>query len=201
MIERLFLALCLLPPFVHTAAAQQPKPKNPPAPVEAEPKPAPRVPPADAPERKPVERPVIPPRLIGTFGDWIAVELDEDGQKVCYTFTGAQTSAPAIPNRGPVTMSVAHRQSGRNSVAIDAGFPFAAGAFVTLQADQASAEFYTARRAAFARDGAAAVAVLRPAGRAIVRSPGPRGETVTDTFSLKGFAAAHTAIGETCPQR
>lgn len=190
MTKRFFLALCLLAPLVQTAAAQQPRPKVPPARTPADPAPS-----------KPVERVPVPPRLIGKFDDWIAVELDEDGQQVCYTFTRVQTSAPAMPNRGPVTLSVAHRPSGRDSVAIDAGFPFAAGAFVTVQADQASAEFYTAQRAAFARDGASAVAAMRTASRAIARSPGPRGETVTDTFSLTGFPAAYTAIGETCPRR
>ena len=96
-------------------------------------------------------------------------------------------------------MTVTHRPSGRNAVAIDFGFGFAAGAFASVQADQASAEFYTSRSAAFARDGVAAVTALLAAGRAIARSPGPKGETVTDTFSLKGLPAAYAAIGQQCP--
>ena len=207
MIARLFIALCLSPLLVMPAAAQQQRPKNPSAPPQAKPPPAGEKPPPPAevkpppPEKKNVERKLSPPKLIGQFDDWIAVELDEDGQRVCYTFTRVQTSSPTIANRGPVVMTITHRPSARNAVAVDAGFPFAAGAFVTVQADQTSAEFYTSQRAAFARDGAAAVAALQTAGRAIARSPGPRGEVVTDSFSLKGFPAAYAAIGTACPAR
>ena len=207
MIARLFIALCLSPLLVTPAVAQQQKTKNPPAPAEVkqpEVKQTPRTPPPEEPpppEKKRVERKSKPPKLIGQFDDWIAVELDDDGQRVCYTFTRVQTSSPTIANRGPVVMTITHRPSARNVVAVDAGFPFAAGAFVTVQADQTSAEFYTSQRAAFARDGAAAVIALQTAGRAIARSPGPRGEIVTDNFSLKGFPAAYAAIGTACPPR
>ena len=58
---------------------------------------------------------------------------------------------------------------------------------------------YTAGRNAFARDGKAAVAAFGKGGRAIARSPAPN--EVTDTFSLKGFGAAYTAIVKACPAK
>jgi hypothetical protein len=72
---------------------------------------------------------------------------------------------------------------------------------VTVQADQNNLDFYTHQRAAFARDGKAAVAAFRAAARAVAHSPGPRDTAVTDTFSLKGFTAAYEAISKACPPR
>ena len=139
------------------------------------------------------------PKKIGEFGDWVAATHQEGGQTVCYAFTRAQTSAPALSGRGPVILTVTERVSGRDSVAIEAGLTYAANAAVTVQVDRTALEFYTAGRNAFARDGKAAVAAFDKAARAIARSPAPK--EVADTFSLKGFGDAYKAIVKACPAK
>jgi len=159
--------------------------------------------------QKPPARPAKPPtaaenapKSVGSFGDWQAATHVEAGQTVCYAFTRAQSSAPALPGRGDVVLSVTERQSGRDAVAISAGFTYAANAAVPVQVDQAPLEdFYTAQRSAFARDGKAAVAAFRKGSTAVARSPGPKNASVTDTFSLKGFEAAYAMITKTCPPK
>jgi hypothetical protein len=166
--------------------------------------PAPATTPAPAPavvKKKPVTAKPGGPKAIGTFDDWIAATHQEAGLPVCYAFTRAQTSMPALAGRGPVILTVTQRNSGRDAVAMEAGFPFAANATVNVQADQAGLDFYTAQRNAFARNGHAAVTAFQGASRAIARSPGPRQATVTDTFSLKGFGAAYAAIVKACPAK
>jgi hypothetical protein len=141
------------------------------------------------------------PKSIGRFEDWTAATHQESGQTVCYAFTRAQSSTPALPGRGAVILTVTERPSGRDAVAIESGFTYPAKASVTVQVDQAGLEFYTAQRAAFARDGKAAVAALHKGSRAIARSPGPKDMSVTDTFSLKGFGPAYAAIVKACPAK
>jgi hypothetical protein len=141
------------------------------------------------------------PQAIGTFDDWTAATHKEAGQPVCYAFTRPQSSIPAVPGRGTVIMTVSQRASGRDAVAMEAGFAFAAGANVTVQVDQTGLEFYTSQRAAFARNGHAAVTAFESGSRAIARSPGPRDAKVVDTFSLKGFSAAYAAISKACPPK
>jgi invasion protein IalB len=141
------------------------------------------------------------PKSIGKFDDWTAATHQEGGQTVCYAFTRVQSSSPALPGRGAVILTVTERPSGRDAVAIEAGFTYAPNAAVNVQVDQTGLEFYTAQRAAFARDGKAAVAALHKGGRAIARSPGPKEASVTDTFSLKGFASAYAAIAKACPAK
>jgi Invasion associated locus B (IalB) protein len=139
------------------------------------------------------------PKQIGVFEDWTAATHEESGQTVCYAFTRAQTSAPKLPGRGPVVLTVTERASLRDTVAIDAGFSYAANASVTVQVDQSGLEFYTSGRDAFARDGKASVTAFQKGARAIARSPGTK--EVTDTFSLKGFGAAYAAIVKACPAK
>jgi hypothetical protein len=141
------------------------------------------------------------PKQIGKFEDWTAATHPESGQTVCYAFTRAQSSAPAVPGRGPVVMTVTERPSGRDTVAIEAGFSYAPNAAVAVQVDQTGLEFYTAQRAAFARDGKATVTAFGKGSRAIARSPGPKDTAVTDTFSLKGFGQAYAAIAKACPPK
>jgi hypothetical protein len=139
------------------------------------------------------------PKQIGKFEDWTAATHAESGQNVCYAFTRVQSSAPTLPGRGAVVLTVTERSSGRDAVAIEAGFAYPANTSVTVQVDQTGLEFYTSGRNAFARDGKAAVAAFQRGNRAIARSPGPK--EVTDTFSLKGFGAAYAAIVKACPAK
>ncbi len=137
------------------------------------------------------------PKAIGKFEAWTAATHPESGQTVCYAFTRAESSAPALPGRGVVVLTVTERPSGRDAVAIEAGFPYPPNTSVTLQVDQKGLDFYTSGRNAFARDGKAAVAAFEKGSRAIARSPKPK--EVTDTFSLKGFRQAYEAIAKACP--
>jgi hypothetical protein len=141
------------------------------------------------------------PKAIGRFDDWTAATHQEAGANVCYAFTRAQSSAPSLPGRGPVVLTVTERPTGRDSVAMEAGFTFQPNANVTVQVDQTGLEFYTDKRNAFARDGKAAVTAFAKGSRAIARSPGPKEATVTDTFSLRGFSAAYAAIVKACPPK
>ena len=100
-----------------------------------------------------------------------------------------------------MVLTVTQRPSGRDAVAISAGFAYAANAAVTVQVDQTALEFYTAGRSAFARDGHAAAAAFGRGSKVTARSPGPRNTTVVDTFSLKGFGRAYEAINKACPPK
>jgi invasion protein IalB len=141
------------------------------------------------------------PKLLAKSEDWTAATHQEGGATVCYAFARAQSSSPTLPGRGPVILTVTQRPSGRDAVAMEAGFSYAPNATVTVQVDQAGLEFYTDKRNAFARDGKAAVAAFDRGARAIARSPGPKEVSVTDTFSLKGFGDAYKAIVKACPAK
>ena len=158
---------------------------------------------AQRPKPAPSEKPApAGPRELGKFDDWIAATHQESGQTACYAFVRAKNSVPAVSGRGEVVLTVTERPSGRDTVAISAGFPFHKDAAVTVQVDTTGLDFYTVQSSAFARDGKAAVAAFQKGEQALARSPGPRdGQVIVDTFSLRGFAAAYAAINKSCPAR
>ncbi len=141
------------------------------------------------------------PKQIGRFEDWTAATNTEAGQPACYAFVRANHSAPPVPGRGEVVLTVTQRPSGRDAVAISAGFAYAANATVKVQVDQTALEFYASGRSAFARDGHAAAAAFGRGTKITAHSPGPRNVAVTDTFSLKGFGHAYEAINKACPPK
>lgn len=137
-------------------------------------------------------------RALGHYDDWVAAVHPESGQPVCYAFTRAQNSSPSVPGRGDVVLTVTERARGHDTVAISAGFAYSANAAVRVDVAPTSFEFYTAQRSAFARDGAAAVQAFEHGRQVLARSPGPKGGSVSDTFSLRGFTAAYTAMQKAC---
>jgi invasion protein IalB len=151
---------------------------------------------------KPAPAPTAGPQELGKFDDWIAATHDELGQQTCYAFVRAKNSVPPVPGRGDVVLTVTQRPTGRDWVAISAGFTYRKDTAVTVQVDTTGLDFYTAQSSAFARDGKAAVAAFLKGDQAQARSPGPReGQVVVDTFSLRGFSAAYAAISKACPAR
>lgn len=141
------------------------------------------------------------PRLLRVIGQWsVAVDV-QDGQKLCYAYTSPTRMSH---RRGDVYLSVSHGAQGRNQVVLNAGYRYPRGASVTATVGQTRLPFYTDGDGAFARNGLATVAAFRAGSEAVVQGPRaagrPRG-VVTDTFSLRGFSAAYSAISRECPQR
>lgn len=141
------------------------------------------------------------PRILGVFGRWSVAVGTEDGQKLCYAYTSPTQMSH---RRSEVYLSVMHGSQGRNQVGLMSGYRYPRGATVTTTVGQTRLPFLTEGDMAFSRNGAAAVAAFRAGSEAVVRGPRaagrPRG-TVVDTFSLRGFTAAHAAISRECPPR
>jgi len=157
---------------------------------------------AQAPAHKPEAKGPPPPKELGKFDDWIAATHQESGANVCYAFVPAKNSAPALPNRGQVIMTVTERPTGRDAVAVTAGYIFSKGAAPTMQVGTTGFDFYTSGSDAFARDGHAVVSAFQKGEVALMRSPGAReGQVIADTFSLRGFSAAYAAISKACPAK
>lgn len=145
-------------------------------------------------------RPGAPgPHLIGKFDEWRSATHQEAGQQVCYAFTRAANSSPALPGRGDVVLSVTQRRGLRDAVAISAGFAYPANSEVTVAVEGTAVPFYTANRSAFAREGKAAVAAFTRGRQAVAKGPGPRVTAVTDVFGLRGFKEAYAASNRACP--
>lgn len=140
------------------------------------------------------------PQSLGNFGNWTAATYGSGAGKACYAFTKPESSAPALPKRGPVLLTVTERAGSRDEVSIDAGFTYAKAANVVLTVGSNKLGFYTSGSDAFALDGGKTVLAFQGGASAVAKSPAPGGQSVTDNFSLAGFSDAYKAIVAACPK-
>lgn len=142
------------------------------------------------------------PKPLGTFQHWTAATYDDGGQTICYAFSEAVKSVPAVAGRSKVLLSVTERKGSRDEVALTAGYAYPAKASVTLSVLATRLDLYTAGDAAFARDGVAAVKAFEAGVGATTAGPSADGKgKVVDSFSLDGFTAAYQAILKACPAK
>ena len=141
------------------------------------------------------------PVPIGRYGAWQAAthQGSQAGNTICYALTYATSSQPLFQGRGHVVLTVAMRPHDRDAVAILLGYPVLPHAGASVLAGGKRLHFYLEGRSAFAPHGAEAVAAFAAGKQAVGSFPGPRGLTLTDVFSLDGFAAAYAAIVHACP--
>jgi invasion protein IalB len=141
------------------------------------------------------------PQRLGTHQSWTAATYQENGQTICYAFSRAARSEGGPQNRSTVTLTVTHRPSGRDQVAVSVGYPYPRQAEAVLSVGSAEFKSYgVVQSSAFFQNGAQLIAAFRNGREAVVKSPGPPGRgAVTDTFALNGFSAAYDAISRECP--
>jgi hypothetical protein len=109
--------------------------------------------------------------------------------------------------RGDIFVSVTHRPKERSFdvVSFVAGYTFQSGSQVEVRiGNRTFTNLFTDRDKAWALNDAAdreLVAAMRAGERMIVRGTSSRGTATKDTYSLRGFTAAHRAINAKCGRR
>jgi invasion protein IalB len=147
------------------------------------------------------------PKSLGTFDSWIAVELPEKSSKVCYMVARPAKSQPDGAKRGDILLTITHRPAAkqRDEVSFQAGYPYKAGAPVTMEVEKKKFELFTKPETdpdgAWSRDAAmdkALVDAMRNGKTVVIKGTSSRGTETADSFSLAGFAKAYAEIGKAC---
>lgn len=142
-------------------------------------------------------------RLIDNFGDWSAFAENEGGNKTCFMGSLPKKSEGKYKVRGEIHVLVSHRPAEKifNEISFRAGYTYKEGSEVTVDIDDEAFKLFTDEGHAWAYDAKADAALAKAmrAGKSmVVRGSSSRGTTTTDTYSLKGFTAAHNAINKAC---
>jgi hypothetical protein len=147
------------------------------------------------------------PKSLGTFDSWTAIELPEKSSKVCYMVARPAKSLPEGAKRNDVLLTITHRPAAkqRDEVSFQAGYPYKAGAPVTVEIEKKKFELFTKPEAdpdaAWSRDAAmdkALVEAMRGGKSVLVKGTSARGTDTADSFSLAGFSKAYAEIGKAC---
>jgi invasion protein IalB len=147
------------------------------------------------------------PKSLGTYDSWTAIELPEKSSKVCYMVARPAKSMPEGAKRDDILLTVTHRPAAkqRDEVSFQAGYPYKAGAPVTVEIEKKKFELFTRPESepdgAWSRDAAmdkALVEAMRAGKSVLVKGTSARGTETTDSFSLTGFTKAYAEIGKAC---
>ena len=147
------------------------------------------------------------PKSLGTFDSWTAIELPEKSSKVCYMVARPAKSLPEGAKRDDILLTITHRPAvkQRDEVSFQAGYPYKAGAAVTVEVEKKKFDLFTKPDidpdGAWSRDAAmdkALVDAMRHGKTVVVKGTSARGTDTTDSFALAGFTKAYAEIGKAC---
>ncbi len=141
--------------------------------------------------------------VIGTHGAWTTYSYQEDSGIVCYMASEPTKAEGNYTRRGDVFALVTHRPS-ENSVdvvSIVAGYPYQENSDVSVRISSNSFELFTHGERAWTRDESSDKDMVQSMVRGssmTVKGTSGRGTLTTDTYSLRGFTAAHKDISDAC---
>ena len=144
------------------------------------------------------------PALLGEYGDWLAYSYKENGNPVCYMASTPKKDEGKYTKRGDIYVVITHRPKDKsyNVVNFVAGYEYKSGSPVTVKiGSRAFNKMFTDGDKAWAIDSVAdkeLVEAMKKGDRMIVDGVSSKGTQTKDTYSLRGFSAAHKAISAKC---
>ncbi len=143
------------------------------------------------------------PRLIGTYGDWMAYTFTENGNKVCYMASQPKTAVGNYTSRGDIFALITHRpaENTKDVFSYITGYPYKPGSEVSIDVNGTTFKLFTQDDTAWAADSAADSSLARAiqeGSKMTVKGTSKRGTLTTDTFSLSGSSKAYKAISDEC---
>lgn len=141
--------------------------------------------------------------VLGNYKDWSALTAGDGDAKTCYIASAPTSETGKYEKRGDTFVLVTHRPADktRDVVEIRAGYTYKKDTDVTVTIGSKTFKLFTNEDSAWAEDSKTDRAITRAmkAGHnMVVKGTSARGTLTTDTYSLSGFTAAHSAIDKAC---
>ena len=146
-------------------------------------------------------------QLLGTFGEWTAYKMKENGASLCYMASTPQKSEGKYKKRGEVFLIVAHRPKEKefNVISLTAGYNYKKGSTAQIQIDkQKPIDLFTHEDTAWASSAkidSQLYSLMKAGDKAVITGKSSLGNTTVDTFSLKGFTRAANEIDRACGKK
>ena len=145
------------------------------------------------------------PKLVSHHDDW-NLYVVEDDQKLCYIASEPTKQAGNYTSRGNPFIIVARIPSSPpiDEVSVRVGYTYKKGSEVDLRIDGAPLKLFTSGEQAWAKNAEAdktAITAMRRGREAIVKATSTKDTNSVDTYSLKGFTDAYSALSAACGKR
>ncbi|MCB1532781.1 MAG: hypothetical protein KDJ35_07920 [Alphaproteobacteria bacterium] len=143
------------------------------------------------------------PRLMGTYGDWMAYIFSENGNKVCYMASKPKKDEGNYSQRGDIFALITHRpaEGTKDVFSYITGYSYKAGSEVNIEVNGKRFVLFTQDDTAWTPDSdtdSRLAEAIRAGSDMIVRGTSSRGTATKDTFGLKGSSAAYDKITSEC---
>jgi len=141
-------------------------------------------------------------KLIGRFGDWEAYTRGGKQDLFCYIVSKPK-EASLRSRRGDIFLLVWHRPAKDefDVVQVDAGYTFKKDSEVEVKIGGEEWRLFTRDGNAWTYKGdddASIVKAMRKGSRMTVKGVSSRNNPTTDSYSLRGVTAAHSAMNKAC---
>jgi invasion protein IalB len=140
--------------------------------------------------------------LLEKYKDWSAY-ASKASPKVCFAVSQPKDSKPSNVRRGPIYVYISHYPADKvtGEVSVKMGYPFAAGAKVTVTVGTDKFELFTKEEGAFVEkteDEAKLVDAMKAGSSMRVQGRSARGTDTSDSYSLSGISDALDRIAKEC---
>ncbi len=154
---------------------------------------------------------LAPPALaangdLGTFKSWRSHRFAEAKQTICSMWSQPRKAEGNYKRRGEIFAFVTHRPAEKrvDRVSFEIGYDFKPGSALEVDIDGNRFALLTDGSTAWSdspKESKALVKLMRAGLRMVVKGESRRGTKTKDTYSLRGFTAAHNAISKACKVR
>lgn len=146
--------------------------------------------------------PALADEKLGDFDAWQAHQYDIEGAKVCNMWSRPAKDEGDYTRRGEIYAFVLNRPADqrKGEISFEMGYPLKKNSRVRVAIGTSKFEMFTDGGTAFAwpDEEPKMIRAMRAGATMIVKGISARGTNTTDTYSLKGFTAAHNAINRAC---
>lgn len=141
-------------------------------------------------------------KLLEKYKDWSAYTAT-GSPKVCFAVSQPKDSSPKNVRRGPIYLYISNYPADKvaGEVSVKMGYPFAAGAKVTVTVGNDKFELFTKDEGAFVEkteDEAKLVGAMKAGSAMRVQGRSARGTDTSDNYSLSGISDALDRIAKEC---
>ncbi len=140
-------------------------------------------------------------QMVGPYQDWRVFTVKQDGQTVCYLASLPTKKEGNYSKRGEPYLLVTHKDGPVDEVSVSSGYPYKEGSEVTLAFGNKRFALFTKDELAWAYDEADDKAIVKEMIRGLnvkVKGTSWKDTHSTDTYSLRGFTAAHRRMKREC---
>jgi len=145
------------------------------------------------------------PTRIADFKDWTVLSYGSGNQKYCYAITWPKQKPASAEGRTPYLL-VAHQpgQGIRNQIELHAGMTFIPDSEANIEIGSKHYQLYTVGGSAWATSSVQdnrMVSDMRLGKKLVIKGKVGNGQSIVDSYSLKGFTAAMNKVSKICKQR